>query len=282
MVPERVTITIRSDLGEDGPLTVGEALRQVVDFFELLTTAQGENAAAVNWRLVSVTKSSPLQATAEPFAVVAGVDVTAVARLAKRAVYSAFDEITSEGTVPRWLDASAREKIRHILARNTNGIGRTDIKLDDHSPVMMLVTKKAHAGLAALDRAEADIVASEPDLTKSEIGSIEGNVADATTFRKQPALRIRDRRTNAEVLCVFSDELARRTADHRWREVWDGERVRVYGRIQYNRKGVPASIRADDITEIRPRELSYSDIADPNFTGGLGPVEYLESEQDIA
>lgn len=282
MAPERVTVTVRSDLGEDGPLTVNDALRQVLDFFDLLSAAQGTNEATVSWRLVSVSKSSPLQATAEPFAVVPGVDVDMIARHAKVAVAAAIEEITSDGRVPAWMDSSARDTARRILMRNTNGVGRTDIKLNDQAPVIMLVQRTAYVGLATLQRTEAEIVANEPDLSRTEYGSIEGKVADATTFRRHAALRVRDRRTEAEVLCVLSDELAQKTAGHLWREVWEGARIIVCGHIQYNRKGLPTSIQADDIVEVSPRELSYSEIIDPNFTGGLEPPEYLLRDGDVA
>lgn len=283
MAPERVTITIRSELGEDGPLTVNDALRQVLDFFDLLSEAQGENAETVSWRLVSVTKNSPLEAIAEPFSDVPGIDVTTIARNAKRATFSALDEITSGGDVPSWMSQRAREKMRSILTRNTHGVGRTDIKIDDVSPVVMLVQKKANVGLVSLRRAEDELSANEPDLSRSEIGSVDGFVAEATTYRRQPALNIRERRTGAQVLCVLSEKVAERAGAHSWREVWDGARVLVYGRIQFNRKGVAASIRADDIIEIAPKELSYAtDVADSNFTGGLEPVEYLAQEDDVA
>lgn len=280
MAPENVTITVQSEFGEDGPLTVGEALLQVIELFDFFLSAQGENSATVNWRLVSISKSSPLQAVAEPFAVVAGVDVETIARNAKRAVFTALDDITSDVGVPAWMDAKARETVRSILARNTNGIGRTDIKFDDDTPVIMLIPRKANSGLATLQRAEAEILANEPDLSRSETGSIEGRVTNATTFRKQPALHIRDRRSGEEVLCVFSDETAEKAGGHSWREVWNGARVLVYGRIQFDKKGVPATIRVDEIHEINPRDLTHSDITDPNFTGGVPLADYLLQDAD--
>ena len=281
MAPERVTITVKSDLGEDGPLTVSDALRQVIDFFDLLSAAQGENGQVVSWRLVSMSKNSPLVATAEPFSDVPGVDIGPIAHRARVAVQSALEEITSEAGVPSWMDAPARDKVRAILSRNTNGIGRTDIKMDNKSPVIMIVPRLANRGLATLVRAEAEIAAREPDLSRSEFGSVEGNVADATTYRRQPALRLRERISGSEVLCVLSDELAKKAGAHKWQEVWEGARVIVWGEVQFNRKGTIISIRADDIIEVAPRDLTYADIADPNFTAGLEPVEYLMRDADV-
>ena len=67
MAPERVTISIVSSAGEDGPLTVDDATRQILDFFEMLSAAGGEDGKLISWRLVSVSMRSPLSVTAEPF-----------------------------------------------------------------------------------------------------------------------------------------------------------------------------------------------------------------------
>jgi hypothetical protein len=281
MAPERVTITVESPFGADGPLTVGDALRQVIELFDLFVAAQGENEDTVSWRLVSISKNSPLEAVGEPFASVPGVDVDTIARGAKWAVHQALDDITSDAGVPSWMDSNARGTVRSILERNTNGIGRTNIKFDDVSPATILVPRLANVGLSTLRKAEAEITANEPNLSRSQIGSIQGFVADATTFYKQPALRIRDRRTGAEVLCVFTHEAAERAGGNSWQKVWRGARVRVYGRIDYNRKGLPSTVAADDVIEITPRDLEYEDIVDTNFTGGLTIAEYLAQDAEV-
>jgi len=73
VVARRITVTVESSLGEDGPLTVEDGLGQILDFFDLMTVAGDHFTQGVGWSLVSVTKNSPLMATAEAFSTHPGV-----------------------------------------------------------------------------------------------------------------------------------------------------------------------------------------------------------------
>lgn len=109
-----------------------------------------------------------------------------------------------------------------------------------------------------------------------EYGSVEGQIAETTTYRGIPAVRIRAWLTGKEFLAVFGAELAERIGrQHNWEEVWSGQRVRVIGQISYRRDGTTIRVRATDMQLIRPKPLRYQDIADPNFTNGRTPLEHL-------
>lgn len=130
----------------------------------------------------------------------------------------------------------------------------------------------------------ADGPSTARDLTRTETGSIEGQVLEAMTFYGRPALRIRERITGAEVVCVFAEELAERIGrEHKWHNVWRGRRVLVSGEISYRHDGTIVRIRASEMTDVDARPLAYADIADPNFTGGLSPAEYVKAlwEEEI-
>lgn len=59
---ERVTITIESNIGKDGPLTVTDTLNQFKDAFELLAAAISQESGGdkIKWRLEQLSKNSPL------------------------------------------------------------------------------------------------------------------------------------------------------------------------------------------------------------------------------
>jgi hypothetical protein len=280
MALERVTITVRSNIGDEGSLTVQDALRQVLDFFDLLIAAQGDDdGQAVAWHLADISMHSPLTATGEPHALKPGVPVEVIARRGKESVKSALRSLSAGSVPPAWMrNREARNKAKNILKRNTNGVGRTDINFDDESPVEIIVEKTARAGLNALERTELEEQAAEADLSRTENGSIEGEITDTTTHYGHPAIKIRERLTKDEITVTLSRDLAERAGRvHNWSEVWAGKRVLVTGEISYGKTGAISRVFARDIQTIDPEPLRFEDIANPNFTAGRSIAEHLES-----
>jgi hypothetical protein len=284
MFPERVTLTIRSSAGEDAPLTVDDATRQILDFFDLLSASGGPEGALVSWRLVSISMKSPLSLTAEPFSDVPGIPVQVVARREKMALAESIREMTTMGHVPEWMDRPARQRARAFFGRHARSIGRTDVLLEDDSPPIIIVPRNAEIAESALAKEPAREESTTSDLARVEMGSIEGQVLETTTYYGHPAVRIRERITGAEVLCVLSAELAERVGVERnWRDVWQGRRVLLSGEITYRADGTIVRVQARDMVSVDAGQLNYADIADPNFTGGLSPSEYIKAlwEEEI-
>jgi hypothetical protein len=273
MAPERVTVTIRSSTGEEAPLTVQDAMRQLLDFFDLLSAAGGEEGKVISWRLVEVSMASPLSATAEAFSDVPGILAQTIARQEKDQVSQLFREITEQGQVPQWMDDATRTKARAFFNRNLNGIGRTDIKFDDRAPLVIVVERSARAAIAAFET--ADRFETE-DLSRSEMGSVEGNVIRLETYHGQPALRIQERLHGTQIPCVLSAALAENIGHHHdWAEVWTGRRVLVTGELRFRSAGHIGRVYATNIHPIDETNLTYEDISDPHFTNGLSAQEYL-------
>lgn len=278
MAPERITITVKSSVGEDGPLTVQDALQQVLDFFDLLASAQGSgDGDAVSWNLVTISKSSPLSATGEAFSTDPSVIAEPVARRAKKLVAESIETITIRGEVPPWMDDFAQRKIRSLFDRTLNGVGRMDIQFDEHSPLLVIVEKSARSGLNTLHLSEAQRLVASEDLSRSEMGSIEGVITETTTYHHQPAIKVSERLTGESVTCIIAKDLAETIGHTRdWHEVWSGRRVLVAGEVRYRSDGKISRVIAQDIRNIEPPTIELKDIVDPNFTGGRKPKEYLE------
>ena len=275
---ERVTVTVRSSLGDAASLTVQDAMRQISDFFDLLSAAGGEDRKAVSWRLVDVSMMSPLSATAEAFPEATGVLAEPIARREKDRLSSSFREIAEKGRVPTWMDAGARARAHAFFKRNLNGVGRTDIKFGEHLPLTVIAESSARAALIVLEAREPiELVdAAEDDLSRSEIGSLEGNILRLDTFRGRPAVRLRERVHGWEFPCILSPVLAEEIGhQHDWAEVWGGRRVLVVGEILFGPLGNIARVLATSIRPVDASALSYADIADPNFTNGLAVPDYL-------
>ena len=277
MAPERVTVTIRSSFGEDAPLTVQDATRQLLDFFELLSAAGGEGGDVISWRLVSVSLESPLTATAEAFSTAPDVPPEPIARIEKAQLASTLRGIM-EGHTPDWMGSATLARARRFFERNLNGIGRTDVKFDDETPLVIIAERGARVAVSVLAKTEQprELPAHGEDLSRSEIGSVEGDIIELTTYYGQPAIRLRERLHGWDIPCVLSTTLAERIGhDHDWLEVWGGRRVQVSGEIIFGLDGRIRRVNAMNIQSVHSRPVSFSDIADPNFTGGLPIREYL-------
>jgi hypothetical protein len=231
----------------------------------------------LSWRLVSISMDSPLSLTAEPFSDIPGTPVDAIARQEKAALSTSLHEMTTAGHVPEWTGNSLRKPARSFFLRHMNGIGRTDVRFNEHEAPIVIVERSARIAASALEQA-AQEKPPAGDLTRTEIGLIEGQVIEATTFYGQPAIRVKDRLTSTEVTCILSAELAERVGPlHDWNDVWRGRHVSVSGEIFYRQDGTVTRVRASEILNIDASQLEYADIADPNFTGGLSPADYVRT-----
>jgi hypothetical protein len=166
MAPERVTVTIQSRAGRDAPLTVHDAMHQILDFFDLLSSAGGNESGLVSWRLVDVSMKSPLSATAEAFSEVAGVFAEPIARREKAALASSIVDLSIKGTLPQWMDSQSLNKAREFFKRNMNGIGLTEIYFDENVPPLTIGDKIAFVALRAIERSEQALADKEIDLSR--------------------------------------------------------------------------------------------------------------------
>lgn len=277
MAHERVTVTISSSAGEDTPLTVEDAMRQILDFFALLSAAGGEDQDKVAWRLVSISMNSPLRATAEAFPTVPGIPAEPIARREKEALIRAFIDL-EQRQIPEWMDRPARDRARALLARNTEGIARTDVDFYVGENVVSIVPRLARNAIEGIAEAEDQVKPTQEDLSRTEIGSFEAYVIGLTTHYGKPAVEVREKRGDGSVKCPLSAELAERIGQqHRWAEVWNNQRVLVSGRITFRKDGRVGGADVFDIIPVTAVPIGIDAIADPNFTGGLEPETYIRS-----
>ena len=280
VVARRITVTVESSLGEDGPLTVEDGLGQILDFFDLMTVAGDHFAQGVGWSLVSVTKNSPLMATAEAFSTHPGVAIDEAAKHIKYFVSDALNNIAAGKSAPEWMNSTAREKARALFKRNLNGVGKTNIRFGDDEPPSVIVERTARVGLHSLDRSKLELAVAEPDMSHSALGSTEGVLEGLTTYHGRPAVRMREPLTGRQIPCVLSDELTKDVGRQRvWQEVWTGRRVRAVGRIFYKRDGSVARLLADDLLSIEPSLMRDKDLL-PALTPGVTPQQYLDQLWD--
>lgn len=262
---ERMTLTIIPPDGGKGELTVQDAMQQVLDAFKLLAGSGG-----VVWRLVSATTNSPLTVVAE-----ADDSIDAVIQI------EAFSRSLAELRAGRFPEAWKRPELMDVamslLRRSSFGVARTDFVIGNDFPISLT----SEDTIPFLGIAEGpgflqlDTLATGN--TKKQRGSIEGLLGEVTTYYGKPAIRVRERKSQREVICVIPESLAKSFETHASiQDVWMKRRVTVKGDIYYRPSGVIAKVEAIDVLPAKEIGQPLKPLRDESFTSGLSAVEYLE------
>lgn len=274
MTTERVTIQVESNIGEDGPLTVMDTLHQFMDAFELLQAAVAQEAGGekIKWRLEKLSKNSPATAVAVAYSVDPSVVVGPLVYHGKKRLSSGLENL-SAGRVDPWLRDKAG-LTKSLLRRNLNGVGRTIFDFEDDAPRAVLVEKSARKALKAIESDEA--AKEDEDRSRSEFGSIDAYVAEAKTYHGRPAIYVKDRISGRVVPCVLNDELAEQVGQtHSWRDAWNGKRVRVKGRLFFDRSGELSRVSATGLEDVAPRKFELRKLQEVDILQGKTPVEHI-------
>lgn len=260
---KRATITVLPSAEHPEYLTVQDAMLQIADLFALLRSGEG-----ADWKLVSASTNSPFTAVGElvlPSATPPGL--LAAAQLGVDEAYQGLTDVLA-GEEPRAdIDLPL---LKRVLARNVNGVGLTKITFDDRDPVE-ITPGGAREGLEAL---------AEPTrLTapKRVRGTLEGELIDAGQYRRQPALKFRERSRGRILWCRIPPELEEQFAgETSLSDVWKHARVRLRGWIEYSPRGEVSGMTAERIQHVRPRRLTFGMIHDRSFGEGLDAQTYLD------
>jgi hypothetical protein len=268
---DRMTVVIQ---GRDG-ITVEDAMRQVLDTFDLVSRADPDSINSIKWDLVSATTNSPLTIVAEAKPVHRGTDVRRIAARQKAQFRRCVLELR-EGRVPSaWNSTEDRKKAKSWLRRTKDSVKATIVETDDEDAAIEVTALDAVAAENALE------LPPYPTKFKDQLGSIEGFLTSVETHYHKPAIRVRDRKSGASVLCIVPEEFRAKIASAAGLEdIWRERRVFVRGTLHYGATGKIDKITANVINTIEPREVQVSDIHDPNFSDGLPAEDYIDKVRD--
>lgn len=265
----RVRIVIRPSGSHPDILTIRDAVDQVRDIFEL---AENDDPS-VAWKLVSATTNTPLTIAAELVAMEPDISAAALAALASdrtKELKEGLDALGRGRVIAAWSQGRKANVLKRVLNRSLNGIGRTDVQINDESERETLTPQIAETALRALG------APPEVDRSRAEIGSIEGDYLYLGDHYAHPALKILERKTGAEVWCWVSEtDLERFSELVKAADVWRHKRVRARGKILYDRYGGILHVEAHDVQLTEVPRVGLDEVRDPNFTGGLSVSEYL-------
>ena len=257
-------------------LTVADAMKQVLDLVSALeeVEAEGEAQRSIVWRLVDAhTNSPPFTIVAEAFPKDPQVSVAIEANRVLHA-YSIAVASLLDGERPRWLPSSAANHLKRAFKRNLNGIGHTDVVVNDE-PVASIVPARAAIAVETLERSEK---IERTDYSRTEFGSIEGQVIGLTRWYSSPALIFQERLSSAKVMCVLDAGLAEAVGPaHNWAEAWNGRDLRVSGEIFYAPDGLPKRVRAVAIEQIEWTNVPVARLQEiDGFLGDRSVQEHLD------
>ena len=202
---ERVKITITPSVSASNLLTVEDAMKQVLDYFDLLRSADKslDDKETIVWRLKSVTTNSPFTVIAEPYGVDPAISVDRPAAIVMRRFKEGMDAVIKDKDIPSWIEND--KHLQNTLKRNLNGIGRTDIDLGDSIEPIVISHKVADDARKNLEKRK---LSKEQNLTHSCHGSLEGYINSVSKHYGKPCFYLRTRQSEKDIRCIVSEDIA--------------------------------------------------------------------------
>lgn len=273
-------LVISVDASGDRPdqMTVQDVFEHILELFKLVAASDPEAENEVRWRLIGATMNSPFTVTAEAVPVHPGAQIEPIARRQKTAFSRNYRELRMGRLPSAWATNKTREIVSRVVARNRDGIGRTVVHAGVDPTDKPITFTKTEADIAAITIAATP---AQTQRTKEQIGSIEGRLEQIGTHYNQPAIRIVERKSRAEVWCTVPEEFQRQISENTSIEdVWKGSRVVVKGKITYSSNGSISRVVATSVRRVVVETIDEGTLLDREFTSGLSAAEYLKRFRD--
>lgn len=274
---EKVKIKIQPSGGVSTSLTVEDAMQQILDYMDMLRAADlSKPSEKVVWRLESASTNSPLEVTAFATGYDPSISIGLQARQSAERVSTTFETLEGGGRIPEWMDDTSVNTAERILKRNMNGIGRTDIIINDQPP-KTIVHSTAKVALLTIEKSRIQSQLEKPDWTRVEYGAVEGEVISTTSHYSKPAIVIRERLSGDKIYCILSDELANEAGiTHNWQETWEQKRFSINGELHYSESGKLSKINATSLEEISFQDVDLKEIRQLDLIENKPPDEIHE------
>jgi hypothetical protein len=272
----RATITVQASAEHQSIFDIRDAMQQVLDFFEFLSSEDDKNVFV--WNLTYAATNSPFTATAEAISLNKDVDIRAVANSRVLEASEHMFELTHGRLPSRPINNRRAKYAQNILRRNTAQIGKTTINFDLPTAKELILTPSSSA-LAIKTYTESEILSAgylRDNRQRTEIGSIEGTLERIGTDYNNPAVFICERKSGDNIACrVDEDVISEITRTTNIKDVWERKRVKIRGKIEFNANGKIVRVHARSITIVHPRNMTLHDIEDRDLTGNDTIITYL-------
>lgn len=270
---ERMVVVVKPT-GDQQNLTVEDAMRQVLDVFDLLAITPSDTGQEVVWRLIEAkTSSPPFTVTAEAAAKPGtDVDPQLIDRAAREKKRRLANEVHSfqQGKLPEsWEEARAQRIVSDLLQRIRHGILVEVAEATNQTPTFTIGEREAILAEKVLELPVADA-----GQIKDQMGTVEGVLIEVTTWWNRPAIVISEGKTHAKVTCIIDKEQSEKIAGT-FEDVWSHRRVAVRGMIRYGKLGDIKRVEAIAVMRREVKDIPDDRIKDRDFTNGLSAAEYV-------
>lgn len=272
---DKIVVTIEPGSPAE-QLDIADAFQQVLDYLKLVELAASEDAD-FDWKLEKATTNSP-------FTVVAFTPTGSVATktqqslsVAQRRAEEGLREL-AKGTVPKWMRKRQRSTARRITRRFHDGIGRMALRTDEDAGAFLLNRALAAKALSTLEKVDGFEEISIPKHTS--FGEVEGTLLGAGSYYGKPALWVRISGYDVVRCIVAQDKLDELGDEATLKQIWKHRRVRLVGTLSYAEGGLLEQVAVEEMHLFPAPTVGLRQIIDPDFTGGMEPIEYLDRLHD--
>lgn len=258
-------------------LDIADAFQQVLDYLRLVELAASEDAD-FDWKLERASTNSPFTVVAyTPVGSIAAKNRQSLA-VAQKRTEEGLRELAT-GKVPAWMRMRQRNAARRITRRFHDNIGRMSLKTDETAKGAFLLNRKlAESALATLERVDGIEAVIVPKHTS--YGEIEGLLVGVGSHYSSPALWVRANGYGVVRCTVKQDKLEELGDEATLKEVWKHRRVRIVGTLTYAEGGDLEQVAVDEMQLFPDGGVTLAQVVDPDFTGGMEPIEYLDRLHD--
>jgi len=271
-VKKSVKISITPSQSESGRLSIQDTMRQVWDFFDLLSD---ENTEYIEWVLEGASYSSPFVVTAQPIDKRTNRIATEIVSPNLRDIAQVMQNLSSNQPSQINLDDKKLKTVEQLLERNINGIEKTQYDFGHGIEPVVMDQNHAKACLKQLcGPNELDQLMAT--FAGQGFGSIGGSLIQVGTHRNKPAIRVKEFNTGNKIWCqVDQQTLAEVEEKIRAKDVWTEQDILIQGMLCFNDRGKIIQIVDGSVTYLSRRKVSLQDLHDPDFSEGLPSEEYI-------
>ena len=233
-VKKSIQISITPSKSGTGNLTILDAMKQVWDFFELLSD---ENNQHVHWVLEGARFNSPLVITGKPIDAKTNELAYDVAEPVIRTIASEITNLSSSKSCPVNLSDKKLKKLLRLLERNTNGIGETEYDFGRGIEPVVIDHNSAKRSLKLLDQpSELDTLLTT--FAVQGYGSITGSLIQLGRHYRKPAIYVKEFNTGSNIWCQVDEAtIAELEEKIRAKDVWERRDIQVKGMLDYDDRG---------------------------------------------
>ncbi len=269
---DKLVVTVEPNSPSE-QLDITDAFQQVLDYLKLVELAASDDAD-FDWKLASASTNSPFTVVAfTPTGSLATKTQQSLA-VAQQRAEDGLKEL-AKGTVPPWMRKRQRNTARRITRRFNDGIGRMALRTEEQSPSAFLFSRRLAAkALSTLEKVDGFEEIAVPKHTS--VGEVEGTMLGAGSYYGKPALWVRVSGYDVVRCIVEQDKLDELGDEATLKEIWKHRRVRLTGILSFAEGGVLEQVAVEEMHLFPPSRIGLRQVLDPDFTGGMEPLEYLE------